>query len=316
MADASKPLDLGNIPRPKGPWEYADAKEGYEYLVSVEVNKMSYTDDAGNLHDIHIPTGRASEARDHFANKRWEELAKFPKRDNQQYTDEDFVITEVKQNPTTEEAKGVVIKAQCEPLVKTADGKVVLYGQDGDPTWFLYKHSPTLSLSPSASQFTVPPLLVSARDIKFYPIRSCEGSFVQCGDFPEGRCCDSGSPFCVMVECVACVLGNDIYGFDHRGRTSGAINSSRDGVDAHCCIGAGGGSTCSAQWFCGGGPGRFAANWTEESDGYVEPNMVLFTDTEGVQHTKYIPKGSYGTVVDLYGAGNFDELAKFPGYGK
>jgi hypothetical protein len=54
------------------------------------------------------------------------------KSDNQQYTDEDYVITEVKKNPTTDdEARGVVIKAHGEPLVKTADGKVVLYGQGG-----------------------------------------------------------------------------------------------------------------------------------------------------------------------------------------
>jgi hypothetical protein len=79
MADPSKPLDLANIPRPTGPWGYADAKEGYEYQVSVEVNKMNYTDDAGNRHEIHIPTGRANEASEHLANKRWDELAKFPK---------------------------------------------------------------------------------------------------------------------------------------------------------------------------------------------------------------------------------------------
>ncbi|KAK3304464.1 uncharacterized protein B0T15DRAFT_494927 [Chaetomium strumarium] len=268
MADASEPLDLANILRPSGPWDYADAKEGYEYIVSVEGNKMSYADDAGNRHEIHIPTGRANEAGEHFANRRWDELAKFPKWDNQQYTDEDYVITEVKKNPATdEEARGVVIKAQGEPLVKTADGKCPYEASD--------------TVSPPAYRF------------------------------------------CVMVECFACELGNNIYSFDHKGCTGGALNSCRDGADAHCCIGAGGKNTCSAQWYRGGGPGgvllartgsNAAANGTEECGGYVEPNTNLFTDADGVQHNKYIPRGSYATVVDLYEAGNLDELAKFPHY--
>lgn len=70
---------LTDIPRPSGPWEYADAEEGYEYIVSTEPNMMSYIDDVGNRHEIHIPTGRGAEAREHFVNKSWTELAKFPK---------------------------------------------------------------------------------------------------------------------------------------------------------------------------------------------------------------------------------------------
>jgi hypothetical protein len=78
MADAQAP-SLTDIPRPSGPWEYTDAEEGYEYTVSVECNKMSYVDDAGKSHERHIPTGKAAEAREHFVNEDWKELAKFPK---------------------------------------------------------------------------------------------------------------------------------------------------------------------------------------------------------------------------------------------
>jgi hypothetical protein len=70
---------LTDIPGPSGPWEYADAEEGYEYTASVEFNKMSYVDAAGKTHEIHIPTGKAAEACEHFVNEDWEELAKFPK---------------------------------------------------------------------------------------------------------------------------------------------------------------------------------------------------------------------------------------------
>lgn len=70
---------LANIPRPSGPWAYADPEEGYEYMASVEPNMMSYIDDDGEKHEIHIPTGRGAEACEHCANKSWSELAKFPK---------------------------------------------------------------------------------------------------------------------------------------------------------------------------------------------------------------------------------------------
>jgi hypothetical protein len=158
MTDTSAPLDRADVPRPTGPWEYADAEEGYEYMVSMETNKMVYYDDAGTKHEIHLPTGRSREARDHVVNERWEELAKFPKwgkappclpnltreyedglltaslgyPDNQKYTDEDYTITKYKKNPTTdEESEGVVVKEQGKPLVKTDDGKVILHGRDG-----------------------------------------------------------------------------------------------------------------------------------------------------------------------------------------
>jgi len=69
---------LTDIPRLSGPWEFANAEEGYEYITSVDVNKMCYVDDDGRQHEIYLPTSRADEARQHFVNKRWDELAKFP----------------------------------------------------------------------------------------------------------------------------------------------------------------------------------------------------------------------------------------------
>jgi len=48
--------------------------------------------------------------------------------ENQQYTDEDYIITEYKKNPVNGgEEQGVVVKKQGDPLRKTADGKVLLY---------------------------------------------------------------------------------------------------------------------------------------------------------------------------------------------
>ena len=78
MASTQAP-SLTDILRPSGPWEYADAEEGYEYHVSVECNKMCYVDAAGRTHERHIPTGKAAEAGEHLVNEDWEELAKFPK---------------------------------------------------------------------------------------------------------------------------------------------------------------------------------------------------------------------------------------------
>ncbi|KAL1861751.1 hypothetical protein VTK73DRAFT_6965 [Phialemonium thermophilum] len=127
MSNMSRP-HLQDIPRPTGPWGYADAEEGYEYIVSVEPNSMHYVDGNGDAHDIYIPQGQIREATDHLTNKRWDELAKYPKYENQGYQDEDYTITRYKKKPNTEEEKrGVVVKKVGDPLVKAPDGKVILY---------------------------------------------------------------------------------------------------------------------------------------------------------------------------------------------
>jgi hypothetical protein len=48
-------------------------------------------------------------------------------KESQQYTDEDYTITKYKKSPSTEaEKEGIVVKKVGDPLVKTADGKVVV----------------------------------------------------------------------------------------------------------------------------------------------------------------------------------------------
>ena len=60
------------------PWVYADPEEGYDYIVSMAANMLSYADGQGVQRKIHIPRGRWSEMADHFTHQRWDDLAKFP----------------------------------------------------------------------------------------------------------------------------------------------------------------------------------------------------------------------------------------------
>ncbi|KAK3327757.1 hypothetical protein B0T19DRAFT_422710 [Cercophora scortea] len=108
----------------------------YEYATSIPCNKMTYKDGSGVAHEIFLPAGSAKAAADHYANKRWDELAKFPKWQNQPYTDEFYVITKFKKagggnHPDgDDEDEGVVVKEAGEALVLNEQGEVVLPSRD------------------------------------------------------------------------------------------------------------------------------------------------------------------------------------------
>lgn len=172
------------------------------------------------------------------------------------------------------------------------------------------------------------PSQASARDIRFYQTGGCHNNsrWYQCGDIGAGVCCQAARPFCRFVECAGCVVGNDIYSFNQARCNIGAHNSCRDGVDAHCCIGAGNGNTCAAQWNRGGGPGRLVVmsgsvppenpNLGKECELIVECNQLNYQDGEGVQRQIFIPKGTMSRATELLEAENWEELAKFPVWGK
>ncbi len=51
-------------------------------------------------------------------------------------------------------------------------------------------------------------------------------------------------------------------------------------------------------------------------DKVVEPNKMVFTDAEGVQREIHMPAGTFQTASEHYSAKNYEELKKFPAWGK
>lgn len=54
-------------------------------IKTVEINMMAYVDDKGFMRKIYLPKGTASTARRLYAEKRWDDLAKFPAYEKQGY---------------------------------------------------------------------------------------------------------------------------------------------------------------------------------------------------------------------------------------
>ncbi|KAK0610393.1 hypothetical protein B0T17DRAFT_620874 [Bombardia bombarda] len=104
----------------------ANPEKGYHYSTSVPTNMMSFKDGNGVIHQIHIPAGRADEALTYFKSEEWNELvAKFPKWENQPYTDEFYIITKWKVDALDDD-EGVIVKKAGDPLVLNEQGEVVL----------------------------------------------------------------------------------------------------------------------------------------------------------------------------------------------
>ncbi|KID74512.1 uncharacterized protein G6M90_00g111660 [Metarhizium brunneum] len=144
-----------------------------------------------------------------------------------------------------------------------------------------------------------------------------------------GSCCQSAAPFCAFAECVDCRVGNDVYTYNQARCHIGSLNACRIGADAECCLGAGGGATCAANWFLGSGPAfkivgtgfpdskkTFGRNVNQspplDCGAVVEPNHYRFMDSNGARHDIYLPKGTFQSAVAYVMNGNLDELIKFP----
>ncbi|KAH8718619.1 hypothetical protein HC256_003251 [Beauveria bassiana] len=69
-----------------------------ECKVEHHPNKMVFTDDKGERREIYMPARDFYKAMAHVIKEEWDELAKFPKWENQSYTDADNLknITDIK----------------------------------------------------------------------------------------------------------------------------------------------------------------------------------------------------------------------------
>ena len=176
-----------------------------------------------------------------------------------------------------------------------------------------------------------------ANTLVFFQPGACNlgRSHVQCSNAGPGYCCTSGNPWCGSLSCPDCVQGNDLYAYNQGGCSVGAYNSCREpGNGAYCCINLGGGNTCAGNWYVGGARKRSLAmsqvRGIASTDGnktmtpeeaanckkLVEPNKMVYTDAEGVQHEIHMPAGTFKTASEHYVAQNYDELKKFPAWGK
>jgi hypothetical protein len=55
---------------------------------------------------------------------------------------------------------------------------------------------------------------------------------------------------------------------------------------------------------------------TEDCEMVVEPNKMVYFDGDGVQKAIYMPKGTFQKAAQHFQAKNFDELAKYPAWGR
>ncbi|KFA80363.1 hypothetical protein S40288_11662 [Stachybotrys chartarum IBT 40288] len=68
----------------------SDSKED-EYEITVQPNKLVHFDANGGEHEIYLPRGTSERAGQLRLKEDWDELAKYPKWENQQYTEEDYI---------------------------------------------------------------------------------------------------------------------------------------------------------------------------------------------------------------------------------
>lgn len=58
---------------------------------------------------------------------------------------------------------------------------------------------------------------------------------------------------------------------------------------------------------------------TEAKEGgekVLHPDSMSYKDNEGVHHQIYLPPGTWMTAIEYFKADNFEELGKFPVWGK
>lgn len=66
------------MPNETRPVNAPDPNPGQEFYYAVQPNQMTYVDGNDVSRQIHIPKGKNQEARQHFMDKDWEALARFP----------------------------------------------------------------------------------------------------------------------------------------------------------------------------------------------------------------------------------------------
>ncbi|KEY73951.1 hypothetical protein S7711_11401 [Stachybotrys chartarum IBT 7711] len=91
--DGSKNIsqDQKDDPNPtKREFTTSDSKED-EYEITVQPNKLVYFDASGVEHEIYLPRGTSERAGQLWLKEDWDQLAKYPKWENQQYAEEDYI---------------------------------------------------------------------------------------------------------------------------------------------------------------------------------------------------------------------------------
>ena len=185
-----------------------------------------------------------------------------------------------------------------------------------------------------------------ASDLIFFQPGACNLArpHIQVSDAAAGECATSGNGFCGSLFCNGCAQGNDLYSFNKGGCTGGSYNSCREpGNGAYCCNDLGNKNTCAGQWFQGGaarkrsltmshvgGSASKAGSEIAKRDEAPtcdkptglgctktrEPDKMVYTDNEGVQRAIHMPLGTWQAAADHLSTNNFEELNKFPVWGK
>ncbi|CAM1503340.1 Fc.00g081160.m01.CDS01 [Cosmosporella sp. VM-42] len=76
---------------PKADSKRTETETEEDCKMMVEPNMMAYQDKDGVEHKIYLPKGTFKAAAEHFEAGNFDELAKFPAWENQQYTPEDDI---------------------------------------------------------------------------------------------------------------------------------------------------------------------------------------------------------------------------------
>lgn len=176
-----------------------------------------------------------------------------------------------------------------------------------------------------AATLTTLASVASAADLVFWT-GACQGSSVQCSNPQYGTCCTAGAPFCSTGDCVGCLDGNDLYGYNRASCTGSAYETCRE---PQCCLYLGSGNTCALNHFQGAarrkqrrevtmsGRGNSATDGTEQECLKIAyPDVMSFKDEAGESHKIFLDLGTHEHAYKLFADGNFQELKKFPQYGK
>ena len=145
--------------------------------------------------------------------------------------------------------------------------------------------------------------------------------YAGCYNVDHYHCCRSTAPFCDWYQCNGCVVGDTLQAFNisdlsdqsdscHAEHYKACANTD----EKSCCMWLEDVQNCQVNF----GPdlARQDSDVTNGVCAPVEPNIMGFTDEDGVQHEIHLPKGTFQAATQLFLDGNWTLLKTFPKWGE
>ncbi|KUI68358.1 hypothetical protein VM1G_04622 [Cytospora mali] len=145
----------------------------------------------------------------------------------------------------------------------------------------------------------------------------CVGNYFQCSNIPIGYCCQASSPWCIYVDCPDCI-SHGVTAYSLLTHANGEC--SGDPIQPTCASTSQNNICCSVDYnyqpdLCSTMVTPNIGNKLEKEEclGVVQPDTLVYTDSNGVTNDFHLPNGTFERAVQFANVSGWDGLADFLG---